>query len=104
LTIEASDAELLMLRNKCYVLYMKRGKKTVASQVYRRKHIRKFALHGFQGNVTDLENMVKSGRRTYTVNRPNRLKESLKRGLTPNLFTKRDYVLKVGPLKSAKAR
>lgn len=100
LTVEASDAELLMLRNKCYVLYMAKGKKTTPSTVYRRKHIRKYALHGFQGNVTDLEEMVKSGRRTYTVNRPNRLKESLKRGLTPNKFVKRDYVLKVGPLKA----
>lgn len=98
LTTEASEATLLLLRNKCYVLYTAKGKKTTPSVVFRGKHIRKFALHGFQGNVTELEKLVGSGRRTYEVNRPNRLKESLKRGLTPNKFVKRAYVLKVGPL------
>jgi len=55
-------------------------------------------LHGFQGSVTELEKMVSSGRRKYTVTRPNKLKESLKRGLTPNDFIPREYVLKVGRL------
>lgn len=98
LTVEAQDATLLLLRNKCYVLYAKKDKKTKPSIVFKGKHIKKFALHGFQGSVTDLERLVASGRRKYTVNRPHRLKEALKRGLTPNEFLKRDYTLKIGKL------
>jgi hypothetical protein len=98
LTLEASDATALILRNKCYVIYTAKGKKTTPSRVFKRKHIRKFALHGFQGSVSDLERMVATGRRKYEVNRPNRLKESLKKGLTPNEFVKRQYVLKIGAI------
>lgn len=98
LTIEAKAATLLLLRNKCYVLYTKKDKKTQPSYVFKGKHIRKYALHGFQGNVTDLERLVASGRRKYTVTRPNRLKESLKRKLTPNEFVKREYTLKIGKI------
>lgn len=98
ITLEAKDATLLMLRNKCYVLYGKKGPKTTPSVVFKGKHIIKYALHGFQGSVTELEKMVSSGRRKYTVTRPNKLKESLKRGLTPNDFVPRDYTLKIGKL------
>lgn len=109
LSVEAEDATLLMLRNKTYVLYLNRaGEKTVPSRVFKGKHILKYALHGFQGNVTQLEELVATGKRTYTVNKANRLKESLKRGLTPNDFVKRQFTLKVGPLavhaKTSKAR
>jgi DNA polymerase type B, organellar and viral. len=99
LTLEARDATLLLVRNKCYVLYAKKDKKTQPSKVFRGKHIKKFALHGFQGTVTDLERLIATNRRKYNVNRPNRLKESLKRGLTPNEFVRREYTLKVPPLK-----
>jgi hypothetical protein len=68
------------------------------SLVFKGKHILKYALHGFQGRVTDLERLIASNRRKYSVSRPNRLKESLKRGLTPNEFIKREYTLKVGPV------
>lgn len=103
LTVEAKDATLLLVRNKCYVLYTRRGKKTVPSRVFKGKHIHKYAMHGFQGSVSDLERMIASGRRRYTVNRPNRLKESLKRNVTPNQFIEREYTLKVGPLAVHKA-
>lgn len=99
LTCEAKDATVLMIRNKCYVIYTKKGPKTTPSIVFKGKHIFKYALHGFQGRVTDLEHLVATNRRKYSVSRPNRLKESLKRGLTPNEFVKREYTLKVGPLK-----
>ena len=98
LTLEAQNANLLLLRNKCYVLYTSKDDKTVPSFTFKGKHIRKYALHGFQGNVTTLEKLVASGNRRYEVNRPNRLKEALKRKLVPNLFVKRSYVLKIGAL------
>lgn len=98
LTLEAEGAVLLLFRNKCYVLYGKKGPKTIPSKVFKGKHIIKFAKHGFQGSVTDLERLAATGRRKYTVNKPNRLKESLKRKLTPNEFVKREYTLRVGKL------
>jgi hypothetical protein len=77
----------------------KKKRKTFPSFGFKGKHVRKYALHGFQGTVKDLEKLVGTGKRAYKVNRPHRLKEALKRGLTPNKFTVRDYTLKVGPLK-----
>lgn len=102
LTVEAQNATLLLIRNKCYVLYTKKGKKTTPSFVFKGKHILKYAKHGFQGSVTELERLVATGRRKYTVEKPNRLKESLKRKLTPNLFVKREYTLKVPPMEVRK--
>lgn len=98
ITCEARDATVLMIRNKCYVIYAKKSTKTTPSSVFKGKHILKYALHGFQGNVSQLEKLIATNRRKYEVSRPNRLKESLKRGLTPNKFVTRPYTLKVGPL------
>lgn len=89
---------LLLIRNKTYILYSKKGSKTQPSQVFRGKHIRKYALHGFQGSVTQLEKLVATGQRKYVINRPNRLKEALKRKLTPNKFERREFTLKIGKI------
>jgi hypothetical protein len=97
LTVEQRNATALIIRNKCYVLYAD-GPKSQDSFVFKGKRIAKYALHGFQGSVTDLERIVATGRRKYEVNKPHRLKEALKRGLTPNEFTTRQYTLKVGEL------
>lgn len=88
--------DLVLLRNKCYILYSDKG--TLPSQYFKGKTIHKFAKHGFQGTVYDLERMVAHNVRKYTVNRPNRLRESIKRGLNVNEFVEREYVLKVGPI------
>jgi len=99
LTVEAENAKLLLLRNKCYVLYVdEAGKKTIPSKVYKGLHIRKEARHGFQGSVTELEKMVKTGRRDYTINRPRKLKEAVKAGLRPNEFVKKKMTLRVGAI------
>jgi len=97
-----ANGELLLIRNKCYILYSDDG--TIESAAFKGKRIAKFALHGFQGRVADLERLVATGRRTYTVNRPNKLGESIKRGLTPNEFRERQMTLRVGPLAVQKAR
>lgn len=104
LTVEAEKATLLLLRNKTYVLYAAKGPKTTPSVVFKGRHIRKFALHGFQGSVTDLERLAATGKRTYTVKRANRLKESVKRKLTPNDFVTKQFTLRVGPLAVNKPR
>lgn len=96
LTVETRGA-LLLIRNKLYVFYGPKTKDTQKSN-FKGKHIAKFALHGFQGKVWDLERLVSSGRRKYTVNKPNRLKESIKRGLVVNEFRKREHTLKIGAI------
>jgi DNA polymerase type B, organellar and viral len=88
-----AEGELLIVRNKCYVMYDKKAEKK--SKAFRGKRIAKYALHGFQGTVHDLERLVKTGKRTYHVTRPNKLKESLARGLTPNDFRRREMRLNV---------
>lgn len=95
LTCDAKG-DLLLIRNKLYVLYGESGSQP--SRVFKGKRIIKYAMHGFRGNVTDLERLVATSRRKYTAMHVNRLKESLRRNLQPNLFEPRDYVLKVGPL------
>jgi hypothetical protein len=97
LTLEYADAELCLLRNKCYILYHRDGK--LVSQFFKGKRIAKYAKHGFQGTVYDLERMIAHGGRRYTASRPNRLREALKRGLRVNEFVTRPYVLKVGKIK-----
>lgn len=91
------SGELLLIRNKCYIVYGEGGA-DIPSKAFEGKTIAKYAMHGFQGTVHDLERLAATGERKYTANHVNRLKESLKRGLTPNEFVKRNYVLKVGPL------
>lgn len=91
-----NTGDLVLLRNKCYILYHPKGK--TKSQYFKGKRIIKFAKHGFQGTVYDLEKCVAHGTRRYKHARPNRLRESLKRGLPVNEFVERDYVLKVGPI------
>lgn len=94
-TIEARG-DLVLLRNKCYILYHPDGK--TKSQYFKGKSIIKFAKHGFQGTVYDLEKCIAQNCRKYVSSRPNRLRESLKRGLNVNEFIEREYMLKVGPI------
>jgi hypothetical protein len=91
-----AQGDLLMFRNKLYILYGPEGE--TLSQGFKGKRIIKYALHGFQGSVGDLEKLVVSHRRKYKAHRVNRLRDSLKRGLTPNQFQMREYILKVGQL------
>ena len=88
--------DLVLFRNKCYILYSDDGK--LSSQYFKGKRIKKYAKHGFQGTVYDLENCVANNVRRYKHSRPNKLRESLKRGLDVNDFVERDYTLKVGPI------
>lgn len=90
--------DLLMLRNKTYVLYGDKPSdpdKPVRSQAFKGKYLLKYALHGFAGTVYDLERMVATNTRTYLSTRVNRLRASVKSGATPNEFTEKAYVLKV---------
>lgn len=87
---------LVLFRNKCYILYSDAGK--LSSMYFDGQRIDKYAKHGFQGTVYDLEKCVAHNVRKYTASRPNKLRESLKRGLDVNDFVEREYNLKVGPI------
>jgi hypothetical protein len=93
-----SEGDLLLIRNKLYILYGKESKKTFESKAFAGKHIVKFAKHGFQGSVYDLERLIASNTRKYKADHVNQLRESINRGLQVNQFVKRDFTLKVGPL------
>ena len=86
--------ELLLIRNKCYIIYGKKSqvtdpKKQKPSKQFKGKYILKFAHHGFYGTVYDLERMYVEGTHEYEYTKVNKLKESLRRGLTVNKFEKR---------------
>jgi len=88
--------DLLMVRNKTYILYGAPPDAGTPSRVYAGKVIQKCALHGFAGSVFDLETMVATGARKYTAKRVNRLRAAVKSGATPNEFRNQEYRLNVG--------
>lgn len=86
--------DLLLLRNKCYIIYgdaktAKKYPKAFPSKTFKGKWILKYAHHGFYGTVHDMEKMYVNGLREYEYTKVNKLKESLRRGLTVNKFEKR---------------
>jgi DNA polymerase type B, organellar and viral len=92
-----AKGDLLLVRNKLYIMYAKEG--AVESRAFQGKRILKWALHGFQGSVFDLERLIATNRRKYVAKHVNQLKESMNRGLQVNRFVERDATLKVGPLR-----
>lgn len=98
--VNEAHGDLLLLRNKLYILYGDGPPppKKSASAVFHGKHIIKAALHGYAGSVADLERMVVSRKKGYTAKKANRLRASLKRGMTPNDFRVQAYSYQVGEL------
>lgn len=89
--------DLLLIRNKCYIMYDDKpcGPRDVRSCAYPGRRIAKYAMHGFHGNVHQLERLAVSGERHYSAVRPNTLKQSIQRGEQVNDFVSRDYTIKV---------
>lgn len=87
---------LALVRNKLYVLYSDEGE--IKSYCFKGKRIKKYARHAFMGTLRDLEEFLANGKRKYFVDKPNSLKDSIKRDLVPNEFTKREYILRAGNL------
>jgi hypothetical protein len=98
LTHEISG-DLLLVRNKCYLLYGDAPadpNHIVRSVAYPGRYINKYAMHGMAGrDPLLLESLATSGKRTYSAQRANTLKQSLQRGEQFNDFVSRDYALKV---------
>jgi hypothetical protein len=95
--VSEGNGDLALLRNKLYIFYTNQeSENTFESQVFQGRHILKCARHGYQGTVGTLEGMLVSTNRSYKVNKPNKLKSSLKQGLTPNEFLIKERKLNVG--------
>jgi hypothetical protein len=92
-----SHGDLLLVRNKCYILYgdPTGSPKDVLSRTRPGRRCAKYALHGFAGDVLDLERLVSGTNRRYRAVRSNTLKQSLQRGEQFNDFVEREYTLKV---------
>jgi len=91
LSIEA-HGKLLLLRNKLYIIYGKTDKpepEKLRSRLFPDLEIIKFALHGFHADVHTLEAMYQNGLVEYEYIKVNKLRESIRRSLTPNKFEKR---------------
>lgn len=69
--IEA-EGDLLLCRNKLYILYDEHG------------NIVKSALHGFRGGVEKLHDMMRSGERAYEYKRMVKLREAVRSGWQVN--------------------
>jgi hypothetical protein len=97
-----AEGDLLLLRNKLYILYNDVG--GFSSKYLKDKTIIKYAMHGFQNSIYELEKLIITNKRKYTTNRPNQLRESLKsKGVkVPNNFETRDMVLRIGPIQVIK--
>jgi len=89
---------VLLLRTKLYIGYSK-GVEGLPSRWFADWKIQKYALHGFQGKVGDLEEMAASGRRWYIAPHRIGLREAVKHGTTPNQFVMRQLSLQVGKLR-----
>lgn len=89
--------DLLLLRNKLYVLYT--NEQTSQPSTFENRYVLKAATHGFQGSIAQLEELVRTGKREYQVTKPNTLKESQRRGLEVNRFETRTLTLNVDQLR-----
>lgn len=93
-----SRGDLMLVRNKLYILYGDTGQE---SSLFMDRKIKKAALHGYRGNAHQLEQMMKTGNRTYAKETVNQLKESLKSNgkKKVNNFELREFQINVEPFR-----
>lgn len=102
LSVEASG-DVLLLRNKLYIVYTRqrdtaakdRAGSPLKSLLYPGKYIAKYALHGFFGDVSLLETLIKTDTFEYEYTKVNKLRESLRRKLKVNRFEKQRRELNI---------
>ena len=95
---EEMTGNVILLRTKLYIGYDK-DKGGIKSHVFKDWFIHKCALHGFQGNIKELEEMIVSGRRWYIAPHRIGLREAVKHGTIPNNFVQRQMFLQVGKVR-----
>lgn len=87
--------DLALFRNKLYIFYTSDSKEGYESQVFKGRYIQKVARHGFQGTITNLEQMLINSSRKYKVNKPIKLKTAIKQKEVPNKFVITERTLKL---------
>lgn len=99
--------DVYIVRNKLYIIYSAQDYyidkitnkkiKRLKSKIVKNKYIDKYALHGFAGGVSELEDMIikmeKGEKLVYNKEKRNTLKRSLKSGLKPNNFEEKKFEL-----------
>lgn len=95
---EGEGLELCLLRNKMYILYSDKPGDGWHSFVRPNRYVHKYAKHGFQGSPKQLEECAMTNERSFTVEKPNTLKTSIKRGLVPNKFDVNNITLNIAPI------
>jgi len=95
--VTEATGDLMLLRNKLYILYSKTPpkKRPLESETRPGMYIIKAALHGFAGSVHTLEQLVETNKRDYRAVKRNSLRDAINRGLKPNRFAARDFELKI---------
>jgi len=93
LSIEASG-DLLLFRNKLYIFYVPiskadKSKPLQVSTIFPDRAITKYALHGFHGTLSQLEQIHATGEKEYDYIKVNKLRESIRRNLAVNKFEMR---------------
>lgn len=101
--VNEAFGDLLLIRNKCYILYSDEPTpKAIPSHMLRGKWIIKYAKHGFQGDIYTLERLALTGARKYVVEKRNSLRDSLNRDRIANNFERREFTLAVGSIQLPK--
>lgn len=94
--VQEGCGDLALFRNKLYIFYTDEQREgAYPSQAFADRFILKCARHGFQGTVGELEKMLVSPERSYTVNKPIKLKTALRTGQDPNKFINMPRTLRV---------
>jgi hypothetical protein len=95
---EEMTGNVVLMRTKLYIGYSKHAK-GLESRIFKDWRIHKYALHGFQARVGELEEMIASGRRWYIAPHRIGLREAVKHGTIPNRFIQREMKLQIGALR-----
>ena len=77
------EGKCIILRNKLYLHYDKQGK------------LKKYALHGFTGNINDLIKVIKEKKNKYTTKRLLKVREAIRQELKPLVMTELEKELNV---------
>lgn len=98
--VTEAHGDLMLLRNKCYILYNDKPTKkgAIESRIFPGRWIIKYAKHGFQGDVFKMEYMAVTGARNYKLEKRNSLRWATQMGKIPNNFEERKFKLYVPPL------
>lgn len=96
--VEFGQASVAILRNKAYMAFAdsNANPRKPQSRYFPGKSIVKYATHGMTGcTMEKFERLVATGERFYRATRPNKLRDSINRGLLPNQFIEHEVAVHV---------